>query len=299
VFAVALNRTHPRLFETATGRELATFSPPHPEAILEQKALNFSPDGQWLVAAKHDGETVGWSLPVVRAELRKLGLDWTAAADSDGAAPVVAGGHSAPGLAGLLTRPARDPSTPPELIDLSRHYNASLTEHWHPGWGSSDLSELPHGVQRLGGVPFDIRGLIQCGSQTRGGEPYPSGVSGIAVGQPARRLHFLHAAIAAHDLPPGFGLGRYVVHSADGQQWEIPIRVGHEVADWRVQDQDDLSRMRVAWTGQNAASRSQGRAIRLFMTTWENPRPTEVIQGLDLIATHLTACPFLVAVTAE
>jgi len=76
MFAVPYNRTKVRLYETSTGRKLATLSPPGFGQILGGQALTFSRDGQWLLAAKDDGETVGWNLPVIRAELAKLGLDW-------------------------------------------------------------------------------------------------------------------------------------------------------------------------------------------------------------------------------
>ena len=76
IFAVPYNRTHVRLYETSTGRLLATLSPPNPAPIMGGHALTFSPDGQWLLAAKNDGETVAWNLPVIRTELAKLGLDW-------------------------------------------------------------------------------------------------------------------------------------------------------------------------------------------------------------------------------
>jgi hypothetical protein len=65
-----------RLCKTSTGRELATLSPPTPAPILGGNALVFSADGQWLLAAKDDGETIAWNLPVIRRELAKLGLDW-------------------------------------------------------------------------------------------------------------------------------------------------------------------------------------------------------------------------------
>ena len=77
MFAVPLNRTHVHLYETVSGRELATLSPPNPAPIKGAEALNFSPNGQWLLAARDDGETVAWNLPAVRGELRKLGLDWS------------------------------------------------------------------------------------------------------------------------------------------------------------------------------------------------------------------------------
>lgn len=75
-FAVVVDKTHVRLYETETGRELATLSPPHLAPIAGGRALTFSPDGQWLLAAKHDGEVVAWHLPTLRVALAKLGLDW-------------------------------------------------------------------------------------------------------------------------------------------------------------------------------------------------------------------------------
>ena len=61
--------TQVRLDETSKGRESATLSPPHLAPISDGKALTFSPDGQWLLAAKHDGETVAWNIPSLRGEL--------------------------------------------------------------------------------------------------------------------------------------------------------------------------------------------------------------------------------------
>ncbi len=77
LFAVAFNRTQVRLHETSTGRVLATLSPPNPAQIIGNHSLAFSPDGQWLLAAKDDGETIAWDIPLIRCELDKLQLDWT------------------------------------------------------------------------------------------------------------------------------------------------------------------------------------------------------------------------------
>ena len=298
MFVVALERTNPRLFETASGRELAMLSPPHPAPIIGIEALKFSADGKWLLAAKTDDETVAWSISVIRGELAKLNLDWSYSSGTEGASPKESRTPKAVDFSGLFARPPRDPATPPRLIDLSRHYNALLTEHWHEGEGSSDLSELPHGVQTLAGVPFDLRGLIQVGAHSRRGEPYPREVAGVAVGLASERLHFLHAAIFAFD-PPGTQIGNYVVRYAEGQTHEIPIVIGRDLADWWSQDVEDLTQMQIAWSGQNESSRVAGRTIRLFKTTWENPRPAEVIQSLDFVTTNPRACPFLVAVTAD
>ena len=66
-----------RMTRRSTGRVLATLSPPNPAQIIGSHSLASSPDGQWLIAAKDDGETIAWDLPLIRCELDKLGLDWT------------------------------------------------------------------------------------------------------------------------------------------------------------------------------------------------------------------------------
>ena len=76
LLAIAYNRYEVRLYDTATARELATFSPPFPGQIIGAHGLTFSADGRWLVAAKDDGDVIAWDLPVVRAKLAALGLDW-------------------------------------------------------------------------------------------------------------------------------------------------------------------------------------------------------------------------------
>ena len=54
--------------------------------------------------------------------------------------------------------PPRSRDLPPELIDLSCYYNASLGLSWHTAFSGHDLSEVPRGQQILDGVRFDVRG---------------------------------------------------------------------------------------------------------------------------------------------
>jgi len=74
--AVNTNRFDIHLLDAVDGRVLATFIPPFDKAIGGGRSLSFSPDGRFLRALRQDGEVVEWDLPVVRAELAKLGLDW-------------------------------------------------------------------------------------------------------------------------------------------------------------------------------------------------------------------------------
>src|SRR5438132_3678394 len=90
--------------------------------------------------------------------------------------------------------PPRDPAAKPQLIDLSKHYNAALTDVWHGDPPGNDLSTLPPGIHKFGGTEFDIRGIVQLSSRALklAIPDYPEGVNGIQVGLKARRLHFGH-----------------------------------------------------------------------------------------------------------
>jgi beta-galactosidase len=181
-----------------------------------------------------------------------------------------------------------------------------LTESWHDGEGRNDLSELTPGLRKLGGVVFDVRGLIQVGGAARDGAGYAKAVRGIRVNQACSRLHFLHAAIFVHETYSGHDetgigdeLGSYRVHYADGRKIEIPIVLGKDVLDWFSKSGEDLSGVVVAWTGQNEKSRQANQQIRLFKTTWVNPFPSVPVNGIDFLCGKWFAKPFLVAITAE
>lgn len=201
--------------------------------------------------------------------------------------------------------PPRDPATPAKCIDLTDYYNVLLTESWHFGTGQSDLSEVPRGVHKFGDVEFDVRGLIQVGAASRKAQKYPEQISGIKVNRTCRFLHFLHAAIHAASVD-GPQIGGYVVHYANGDHREIPIRLGEEVADWFTPPNEKDQHFVIAWQGYNPESRKEGRRIRLFTTRWPNPLPDTPITSLDFVykpsATNEwggSAAPFLVALTTE
>jgi len=194
----------------------------------------------------------------------------------------------------------RDPQAAANLIDLSLYYNVGLTESWHPGNGTSDLSELPRGIQILAGVQFDVRGLIQVGDESRTGEKYPTQVTDIAVQHACQRLQFLHAAIDAGGIPDNTQIGSYVIHYSNGEQAQFPIVIGVSLADWFTQPDEEKKPFTIAWSGYNAESRRQGTAIRLFKSTWQNPAPAESIRSIDFVSSMPSGpAPFLVAVTAE
>jgi hypothetical protein len=80
----------------------------------------------------------------------------------------------------------------------------------------------------------------------------------------------------------------------------IPIVYGKDVVDWWAAEEIEPSRAKAAWKGENDASQGLGRKIRLFLTTWDNPKPDKKVKTLDYSTTKETICaPFCVAMTVE
>jgi WD40 repeat protein len=194
-----------------------------------------------------------------------------------------------------LRIPARPPTTRSQLIDLSEHYNAALTETWLPTGGMAtghDLSALPRGMQKFGGVEFDVRGIVQLsgGAVENAGGKFPRRINAIHVGQACRRIHFLHGA--AWSALAGTPVGSYVFHYASGESREVKIIFGQNVPQL-------TTGAAVAWEGANAASRALGLSVRLYQMTWKNPLPDAEVREIDFKSMMENPAPFLIAVTIE
>lgn len=198
--------------------------------------------------------------------------------------------------------PDRDPAAPPELIDLSAFYNASLTLPWHPGPRGNHLASLPRGIQTLAGIRFDVRGLVQVmSSPLPGNLSYPRQVNGIRIGLMAQRLRFLHATMSGRP-PDGARVAHYRVRYANGRTEELPVLYGIHARDWHEHPDAPVEARAatIAWTGANPVNAVAGtRRIRLFQWTWDNPMPDVELASIDVVAEDAAAHLFVVAVTAE
>jgi len=194
----------------------------------------------------------------------------------------------------------RSPEAGPNLVDLSEHYTSSLDDNWfcHAG---HDLRDLPRGIQVLGDVAFDIRGLVQLAASKSldvTGVVFPEAVKGIAVNCKGPRVHFLQACFWNTDV--GAKLGEYVVHYADGQTRSAPILYGQNALDWWAKPGNiRLSEAVSVWQGSNPATRSMGMITHLIKYTWENPLSDVEISSIDFVSDLIEAGPFVVAITVE
>jgi WD40 repeat protein/serine/threonine protein kinase len=194
--------------------------------------------------------------------------------------------------------PLRASDAPASLIDLSAFFDSSLSAyHTNRPVGPSYynfLEALPHGIQALPNSPVlhDLRGavhLARAEAQSR-----PQRVNDIPVGAKAHRLHFLQAT--AWSGRDGVEVGKYVIHFTDDTFEQVPVIYGEHIRDWVVKmDAGKISQGRVAWRGSN---KFWGE-VRLFLQTWENPRPDIEIKTIDFVSRMTECAPFLVAITRE
>lgn len=193
--------------------------------------------------------------------------------------------------------PPRQPATERRLIDITPYYNVALTESWHSHAEGYNLATLTSGRQRIGGIEFDIRGVIQLAGRADPGlaAVFPHRVADIPIRQRCRRLHFLQGT--AWTAPAGTHLGSYVIRYEDGQERIVPVVYGYDVRDWigPMSAEETARGLRPAWTGTTPA----GQPVLLFLQVWWNPRPDVEIAAVDFVSAMANPAPFLVAVTLE
>jgi hypothetical protein len=192
--------------------------------------------------------------------------------------------------------PARDPRTPPRLLDLTRAYTHSLELHRF-----GDFAELPRGRQMLGGTEYDLRGVIELDHRAEwtdyAGPFHPMAV--IEVGQRCRRLHFLQATEGDPNID-GSTVARWIVHYLDDSTQEWPVIYGDHVRElsYRTDEPLEARQAKLVWQGRRVRSLPVV-ATRLFESTWINPRPELEITRLEFRIGQTALKPLVVAITAE
>jgi hypothetical protein len=187
------------------------------------------------------------------------------------------------------------------LIDLSDHFNLTLSDGWDSLSEFNNWSSLARTTQVLAGVTFDVRGLVQLqGAMAKSmGVTRPEQAKGLQVHQKCRWIHFLHGT--GFSEAEGRHIATYVIHLANGTQQELPIHYAKDVRNqWRkANETPDNKGALVAWTGTNAQTADSGISFRLFRSTWENPSPDIAVESIDYISTMSDCAPFLLAITVE
>jgi hypothetical protein len=183
-------------------------------------------------------------------------------------------------------------------LDLQALANQKRTADFHqdnlPG---NNLDALAAGEHRLLGIPFQIgEGVLQLGSEVLPDKPEK--ISGIKAGKKITSLYVLHATAYSVNEEE-VTIGRYTLHYEDGTTQTIPVVNGKDVCGWwKRPGAPEPSRGKVAWEGTNEYVNGIGATIRLFLSTWKNPRPGTAVVRIDYASTMTKCAPFCVAITA-
>lgn len=194
-------------------------------------------------------------------------------------------------------------------IELAGFYNGSLDENW-VGSPVKDntLASLPRGRQTFGGVRFQVgSGLIQLSGREfvkRKFQSFPTNVADIRIERKFDRLHLLHgASYEANGSPP---IATVTLHYEDGKTHTLMLNYDFHVANWwffarkgETSPPPPKSETSVLdWTGRNPAVGPEV-ILRLFRSTFENPRPNVHITNLEYGSLMTASAPFLLALSVD
>jgi hypothetical protein len=181
-------------------------------------------------------------------------------------------------------------------VDLQARANQKRVDDFHqnnlPG---NNLVELASGKHQLLGIPFQVGdSVLQLGSAVLKGMPERIE---IKVGKKFTKLHVLHAT--AYGVNEGqVTIGSYTFRYEDGKSQTIPVVNGKDVCGWwKRPDAPDPSPAKIGWEGSNKNVKQTGTKIRLFVSTWENPRPGTSVVRIDFASAMTNCAPFCVAMT--
>lgn len=189
-------------------------------------------------------------------------------------------------------------------VNLNYYYQAKMPSvSPHDPNSRNNLAKLPAGYRIIDGVRFNVAGLIQLANgndvaQTN--NPYPQSVEGIPINRTFRQLHVLHGTTqGAGDQTV---TASFVLHYADGSTDKLDIVYGQQVYDWWFQGTANpplAGNTKIAWAGSNPEATRQGYRIRVFKSSFNNPKPNQRVDAIDYVSALSSSGPFLLALTTE
>ena len=201
--------------------------------------------------------------------------------------------------------PAADTSTY-TTVDLTRFINSSLDASvlYQGENHTNHLKDLPKGRADFKGVPFDVAGIVQLDSAIlyTMGKKFPKKVEGIPVNQAIAKIYLLHGT--AWRDHAGRKLASLVLHYDDKTSAKLDIQYGVHVMDWwalpepkgmALMDENSI----IAWTGTNPQAAAANTTLRLYRTSFANPKPEKKVSSIDYLSGASESAPFMLGLTLE
>jgi hypothetical protein len=193
-------------------------------------------------------------------------------------------------------------------LDLQPHGTHKLADDSPSGTPGNNLAGVPTGEKEFVGVKFRVgEKYLQLGSPLFRDER-PEKVEGVKVGRAFAKLHILHATGygssgpgSPKHVPDDAVIAEYVVRYDGGDTATIEVAYGKDVRDyWFSPRSPGVSRGKVAWEGDSEAATKQSMRVRLYLTTWDNPKPGKRVTAIDFVRKKDTpAAPLCVGLTVE
>jgi hypothetical protein len=193
-------------------------------------------------------------------------------------------------------------------VDLTDKFTQKLADKF--GTDERNLLSVPKGEQTFEKVKFKVGdGVVQLGSKQLADKPEK--VEGTKVDRKFAKLHILHAtcfgggpnvAGSPWYVEDGTKIGEYKINYEDKSSEYIPIVFGKDVRDWWFRaDEKEASHSKVVWKGDNDYAKENECRLRLYLSTWDNPKPDMKVISIDYIGQKeaTVAAPFCVALTLE
>lgn len=192
----------------------------------------------------------------------------------------------------------RDPACTAHQINLEGFINRGLGI-WGFGEPGVHLGDLAPGIKAWGGVRFDVRGIMATDGDNSSRGQSPERIQGIPVGVQGAALHLIQGA--NFENSDGEPIGDLVLHYVDGEERRLPVVYGRDTRNWWTVagESTETPNARVVWTGECPGARAERQSLRLFMTSFPNPRPDVEVRSLDLVSAMNRAGFFVVAITLE
>lgn len=196
-----------------------------------------------------------------------------------------------------LPIPSRAPGTSPLLLDLTRLYDIAPESSRNPFFSMrATMRPYPTGLQRIGGVDYDLRGMVQIGKV----DPHTDQAANSRIDclpVPAEPIAALHPLLLASIKTPSAEqrmLGAIRLHYRDGSSALLQIRSGREVPGYAGFD----AAVPLVFSTPDAYTSLGLPNEALSGPRLPNPHPERLIRCLDMVASADDPVA-LFAITAE
>ncbi len=284
--------------------------------------LAFAPDGSRLLARTVQGHWRSWAIGADTRPVAQIAAQVTqAGVGRDGTRGVSVGSKAdrlamrrrdsgawpgrvpqgAPTLAQGPSIPPRAATASPLLVDLGPAYNIGPDAVRNPFYNiRSQMRPIPAGIQRIAGVDYDLRGLVQIGTVDAG--QYFEGAANRrqdtclpVPNLPIAAFHLLLQVSTPNPEPASSSLATFQLQFSDGGQADVPVRAQIDVPGFAGSDEDvpmalaiDSGLVATGYTDPGLAN------PRLA-----NPFPGRPIRCVKLVKIHSLNPMLLFAITVE